>query len=139
MNKVKDLSMDDITVGDISSFSRMWTEEDVLSFSKLSGDINPLHLDESYAQITQFGRRLVHGMLVASLCSRLVGVYLPGKRCLYLGQTLLFKKPVYIGDTVIVTGTVMSKSVATKILSISISMTREGEEVLAGEARVQVL
>jgi 3-hydroxybutyryl-CoA dehydratase len=139
MNEVKDLSMDDITVGDISSFSRTWTEEDVLSFSKLSGDINPLHLDESYAQTTQFGRRLVHGMLVASLCSRLVGVYLPGKRCLYLGQTLLFKKPVYIGDTITVTGTVMSKSIATKILSISISMTREGEEVLAGEARVQVL
>lgn len=139
MIDAKDYCMEDIVVGATASFSRTWTEEDVFSFSKVSGDRNPLHMDKVYASTTQFKERIVHGMLVASLCSTLVGMYLPGKKCLYLSQTLSFKKPVYIGDTVKVVGIVFSKSIATKILSISISITRGNEEVLVGEARVQVL
>jgi acyl dehydratase len=137
--EARDLAMEDILVGDISSFERILTEDDVHIFAKLSGDTNPLHMDETYAQSTQFRGRIVHGMLVASLCSTLVGMYVPGKRCLYLSQSVSFKKPVYIGDTVIVTGTVTAKSVATKIVSISISIRRGEEEVLEGEARAQVL
>jgi acyl dehydratase len=131
--------MEDIQIGDTASFDRLWKEEDILTFAALSGDTNPLHMDDEYAQTTQFKRRLVHGMLVASLCSTLVGMHIPGKRCLYLSQSLFFKNPVYIGDTVTITGTVTAKSLSTKIVSIAISIRRGEEEVLEGEARVQVL
>lgn len=137
--EARDLVMEDIQVGEIASFERLWTNEDIATFAKLSGDVNPLHMDEEYAQTTKFKGRLVHGMLVASLCSTLVGMYIPGKRCLYLSQSLFFKNPVYIGDTVTITGTVTAKSLSTKIVSIAISIRRGEEEVLEGEARVQVL
>ena len=134
-----DLSFDEIKVGDTASFSRMWTEEDVTQFAELSGDKNPLHRDEGYAKTTAFGQRLVHGMLLGSLCSTLVGMYLPGKKCLYLSQTLVFKKPVFIGDTVGVTGVVTSKSESTKILSVSIVMKKDEVTVVEGEAQVQMI
>ncbi|MBI3442687.1 MAG: MaoC family dehydratase [Candidatus Sungbacteria bacterium] len=135
----KDLLLKDISVGDTASFSRIFTRNDVLAFARLSGDQNPLHLDEAYARTTRFGRRLAHGMLVGSLCSTLVGMYLPGKRCLYLSQTLFFRKPVFIGDTVVVQGVVRAKSESTGVLEIGVSITKDDEEVLTGIATVQVL
>lgn len=137
--KASDLTINDINVGDQSSFDRTFSENDVQVFSELSGDINPLHTDEKYANTTAFKKRLVHGMLVGSLCSRLVGMYLPGKRCLYLKQTLSFKRPVFIGDTVKVCGKVISKSEVTKILTIIINIKKGEEIVMEGEANVQVL
>ncbi len=136
---LKDISMDDIQVGDTASFDRTLTEGDVHSFAQLSGDMNPLHMDETYARTTKFGRRVVHGMLLGSLCSRLVGMYLPGKRCVYLGQTLTFKKPVFIGDTVSISGEVMAKSISTGIVEIAISITKDDEEMVEGNAVVQIL
>jgi len=137
--KAKVLSFDEIKVGDSASFPRVFTEEEVVKFSELSGDMNPLHTDISYAKGTQFGQRLVHGMLLGSLCSRFVGMYIPGKKCLYLNQTLSFKKPVFIGDTVEVTGTVTSKSELTKVLFIFIVIKKGEEIVMNGEAKVQVI
>ncbi len=136
---LKDLSINDISVGDSVSFNRTWTDEDVRAFALLSRDMNPLHLNEEYARTTKFKHRLVHGMLVGSACSELVGMYLPGKRCLYLRQTLSFKKPVFIGDTVTVHGVVKTKSLSTGILDISISITKGDDEVIDGMATVQVL
>lgn len=135
----RELAMDDIHVGDTASFSRTWAEEDVTSFANLSGDTNPLHIDKDYAATTVFKKRVVHGMLLGSLCSRFVGMYLPGKRCLYLHQTLAFKKAVFINDTVDVVGTVTAKSEVTKILTIAISIKRNEDVVMTGEAHVQVL
>lgn len=135
----RELAMDDIHVGDTASFSRTWDEEDVTSFANLSGDTNPLHVDKDYAATTVFKKRVVHGMLLGSLCSRFVGMYLPGKRCLYLHQTLAFKKAVFINDTVDVVGTVTAKSEVTKILTIAISIKRNEDVVMTGEAHVQVL
>lgn len=137
--KPRSLSIGDIAVGDEAHFTREWKEEDVTSFAEVSGDHNPLHTDSEYAATTQFGKRLVHGMLTASLCSRLIGMYLPGERCLYLDQTLSFKKPVFIGDTVMVKGTVTAKSEVTSILTIQIVITKGPEEVMTGIAHVQVL
>ncbi len=135
----KDVLFEDIQVGDTASFSRTWSEKDVLVFSELSGDSNPLHLDEEYAKGTVFKQRLVHGMLLGALCSRFVGMYLPGKKCLYLSQTLAFKKPVFINDTVQLVGKIVAKSEATKILTIAITVTKGDEVVMLGEARTQVL
>jgi 3-hydroxybutyryl-CoA dehydratase len=134
-----DLTLTDIVVGDSRSFSHTCTSADVEAFAHVSGDTNPLHLDEAYAATTPFGQRLVHGMFLGSLCSRFVGMELPGKRCLYLSQSLVFKKPVFIGDTVVVTGTVTAVSVATKIITIAFSFTKEGVEVITGEARTQII
>ncbi len=137
--EARDLRLEDIAVGDTASFERTIHESDIATFSELSGDRNPLHTDAAYAAHTRFGRPIVHGMLLGILCSALVGMHLPGKRCLYLGQTLRFKKPVYAGDRVVVAGTVWSISPATRVLTIGVSIRRTEEEVAAGEAQVQVL
>jgi acyl dehydratase len=136
---VRDLSIDQIHVGDSASFERSFSESDVAQFASLSGDSNPLHTDSEYASTTHFKEKIVHGMLVGSLCSALVGMYLPGRRCLYLTQTLSFKKPVYIGDNLLITGVVKSVSISTKVLHITITITNKGVEVLSGVAVVQVL
>jgi 3-hydroxybutyryl-CoA dehydratase len=137
--KPKELSLNDIKIGDAVSFSRIFTEKDVNDFAKLSGDENPLHMDEKYAETTKFKHRLVHGMLVGSLCSTLVGMYMPGKRCLYLNQTLSFKNPVFINDKLTIVGEVKSKSISTGILEIFISIKKGETEVLNGTANVQVI
>lgn len=139
MLEARDTSFDEIFVDDTASCSRTWTEKDVEVFSILSGDSNPLHMDNTYASTTQFGKRLVHGMLVGSLCSQLVGMYIPGRKCLYLKQQLVFKQPVFIGDTVVATGIVVSKSKSTRMLTISIKIRKNDSIVLEGEALVQVL
>lgn len=133
------LSLGEIFVGQSASFTRVWTEKDLRQFAELSGDTNPLHMDEEFAKTTQFKARLVHGMLVGSLCSQFVGMHIPGKHCLYLKQSLAFKKPVFIGDEVNVTGTVISKSDSTGILSIQIIIRKQDVVVLEGEAQVQVI
>lgn len=114
------LSWEEIDIGDSSTFSRSCSKEDVANFALLSGDFNPLHTDAVYASTTEFGAPLVHGMLIASLISRFVGMYIPGKRCLLLKNEIQFKKPVFINDEIIVTGNVESKSNATKLIVINI-------------------
>lgn len=137
--KAKELTFEDIAVGDSASFTKVWTREDVLMFASLSGDMNPLHVDENYALATQFGKPIIHGMLVASSFSSLVGMYLPGKYCLYVKQDVSFKKPVYTGDTLIIEGRVVAKIQSTKMLEIKMKITRVGEVVVEGTALVQVL
>lgn len=135
----KELSYEEIAVGDIVSFEASWSEADVHTFAALSGDRNPLHVDPDYAATTKFEQQLVHGMLTASSCSKLVGMYLPGKKCLYLKQTLAFKQPVFIGDTLTVSGAVVSKSNITRMIEIQITITKYDQTVLEGTATVQVL
>lgn len=135
----KELSFDEIKIGDKASFLRAFSEDEVMKFAELSGDMNPLHTDISYAEGTQFKERLVHGMLLGSLCSRFVGMYIPGKNCLYLSQSLIFKNPVFIGEEIEVEGTVISKSESTKILAINIVMKKGDEIVVLGEAKVQFI
>lgn len=135
----RDLSIEDISVGDTVSFDRTWSEDDVAIFAKLSGDTSPLHMDEEYAKKTRFGSRLVHGLLVGAACSELVGMRLPGKRNLHLRQSLTFRNPVFIGDTVTVKGTVRTKSFSTGILEIDILITKDGTPVIEGVEVVQVL
>lgn len=135
----RDLSFDDIKIGDTATFSRTWVEKDIQQFAELCGDKNPLHMDESYAKTTQFKQRVVHGMLVGSLCSTLVGLYLPGKHSLYLKQDFSFKKPVFIGDTTEIFGIVVSKSESTRIIFLSIIIKKEQEVVIEGNASVQVI
>lgn len=126
------LFFNDIHVGDIATSEHTITEEKVASFVAITKDANPLHTDESYAHTTQHKKRVVHGMLTASLLSELVGMHLPGKFSLILSQETQFKLPVFINDTILVTGTVTQKSEATHTIAMSITMTRNNDTVLRG-------
>jgi 3-hydroxybutyryl-CoA dehydratase len=91
---------EDLAVGMEETFSRTITDTDMRNFSGVSGDTNPMHLNEEFAQATPFGSTIVFGMLTASLISAVIGTKLPGPGCIYMNQTLKFLAPVRVGDTV---------------------------------------
>ncbi len=131
----------EIHEGDTAQFEVAITDALVQTFSDLSGDSNPLHMDAVYAQETSLKKRVAHGMLGGAFLSRLVGMQLPGKHSLYLSQSLLFKKPVHLGTTVVVSGTVIQKieSMSTVKIATIIRDTATGEILTDGEALVKVL
>jgi len=92
--------IDDFRLGQHAAFTKTFTEEDVERFIAITGDVNPLHVDDAFAARTKFGRRVLHGMLTASLFSTMVGMLLPGTGAIYRSQTLTFLRPVHVGDTV---------------------------------------
>src|ERR1700709_195366 len=93
---------EDLTVGDTEEMSFPVTEQVIEKFADVSGDDNPVHLDEAFAAQTQFGTRIAHGMLPAGFISAMVGTKLPGYGSIYLSQSLSFRRPVKIGDVVTV-------------------------------------
>jgi acyl dehydratase len=137
--EAKDLSFEDLHVGDRASFSQIITSGDVEAFAKLSGDYNPLHMDEAYASTTSFEKRVVHGMCLGALFSRIVGMQLPGKRCVYLKQELSFRNPVFIGEDIQVEGVIISKSESTRTLTLSTKITKGEVICVEGEALVKII
>ena len=97
----------ELKVGLEQSFDVLITQEKMDMFTLLSGDLNPMHLDPSYARSKGFENRVVYGMLTACFYSTLIGMYIPGKYCLLQGVDTKFIKPVYIGDTLIITGRII--------------------------------
>jgi acyl dehydratase len=128
----------DINIGDNSSFVFHLNKHMVDDFGHLSGDLNPLHMDDLYAGNTAFGKRVAHGMLGGMLISRLIGMYLPGKYALYLKQTLIFKKPLFIDMDLTVEGTVVNKTDATRTLEINTNIKNNSEVLIEGTALVLV-
>ncbi len=137
--KAKLLAFEDIAVGSAASFERTVTQEDMLQFAKLSGDYNPLHMDADYAAGTEFKSTVVHGIFLGSLVSRLVGMELPGQKALLMQETLTFKKPAHVGDTLMVSGCVTHKSESTRILQLQVRILRDNEVLAEGEVSVRVL
>ncbi len=136
----EDLSYEDISVGASHRFRRALTAEDVKAFAEVSGDYNPLHVDEEYAAATPFGRSIVHGMLVGALVSRLIGMHLPGRRCLLLSVSLDFGEPVFPGEEVEIRGVVTGKHESVQALVIKIQVVKEGDVKVAwGKVMVKVL
>ena len=124
-----------IQVGDTASLSRTVTEADIVNFAGVTGDFNPVHVDAEYAGASMFGERIAHGMLAAGYISAVLGMQLPGPNTIYLGQTLQFKLPVKIGDTVTATVTVAEKREEKRILKLDTTVTNQrGEVVVTGEA-----
>jgi acyl dehydratase len=121
MNK-KELQFSDVRIGENTKFCVLITEKMVNDFSQLSGDDNPLHMDDQYASSTTFGKRIAHGMIAGCLFSRLVGVYLPGVYALYLTQTINFKKPIFLETEVEVVGEVLMCVDAFHIVEIKTSI-----------------
>lgn len=126
------------TVGQTAKRTRTITEADLRAFAELSDDHNPVHLDEAYAASTPFGRRIVYGMLTASLISALLASELPGPGTIYLGQTLSFRQPVFLGDAVTVTLTVSAVRPDKRIVTLTTTCTNQADTVvLTGEATVK--
>ncbi|MDP6426850.1 MAG: MaoC family dehydratase [Rhodospirillales bacterium] len=91
---------DDVAEGATGEFTKQVTEEDVIAFAGITGDTNPVHLDKAYAATSIFGQRISHGMLVAGFISAVFGRVFPGPGWIYVNQSLKFKAPVFLGDTV---------------------------------------
>jgi acyl dehydratase len=129
--------MSDISVGQSASVSKAFSEAEVLAFANLSLDHNPVHIDPEYAAQTMFGKQIVHGMLVSSLFSGLLGQKLPGEGTIYLGQNLSFKKPIFIDQNV--TASVEVTDVRTDKPIITLKTTcvdDDGQVLVSGEAVV---
>jgi len=129
--------MSDLRIGASASWSKTITMADIRAFAALTGDENPLHVDEAFARTTRFGRPIAHGMLVASLISTVLSRSLPGPGTIYLSQSLEFVRPVYPGDTITalveVTEIRDDKPVVTLITRC---VNQHGEEVVRGKAIV---
>ena len=132
-------TFDEIEIGLTKQFQITITESMIDDFAKLTGDFSPIHMDKDYASTTTFQKRVVDGMLLASFLSKIVGMYLPGKHALYFSQSLDFRQPCFIGDTITVSSIVIDKSPSTKILKIESKITNEdGKILLSGIGRVIV-
>ncbi|KPK24020.1 MAG: enoyl-CoA hydratase [Desulfobacterales bacterium SG8_35_2] len=126
-------------VGDKAFLSKAFTEEEVFQFAKISADRNPLHLDKDFGSASIFGQRIVHGMLVASLFSGLIGMELPGPGSIYLGQSLSFKAPVAIGEQVTASVEIIKIRQDKPIITLqTVCINSEGTIAIEGEAVVKV-
>jgi len=97
------IPLEQISIGMTASYSQTVTDSDIKAFSGISGDRNPAHVDEIYAEKSRYKKRIAHGLMTASYFSALFGTKIPGEGCVYVSQSLNFKRPVYIGDTVTAT------------------------------------
>ena len=133
----KNLSFDEIQIGKKASFDKKITKEMVENFAQLSGDFNPLHMNEEYAKKTSFGKRVCHGMLLSSLFSQLVGMFLPGKNSLYFSQSLNFQSPCFIDDEVTIEGEIIEKSAALQMITLKTQITNQhGKCILDGLGKI---
>ena len=137
--KPSEYSFVEIEIGMQKRFQVVISEGMLDDFAKLSGDDNPLHMNEEYASSTSFKKRVCSGMFLSSFFSRLVGMYLPGKHALHISQSLNFVNPCFIGETITVEGKVIDKSPATKIIKLETTITNEsGKRIIDGKAQVIV-
>lgn len=118
--------------------TRTITEADIMRFADVSGDHNPVHLDEEYAASSPFGKRIAHGFLTGALISAAIGMELPGPGSIYLGQTLKFLAPVHINDTVTVSIEVVAVREDKRLLTLLTQcVNQQGTVVLTGEATIK--
>lgn len=129
---------EDLRVGQKASFGKTITESDIVLFAAVTGDTNPMHLNAEYAKDTIFGERIAHGMLAAGLITKVLGTQLPGPGTIYLSQSLKFRAPVRIGQTVTATVEVVALHPERHRATLRTVCVVEGEPVLEGEAYVSV-
>lgn len=127
---------EDMKLGDSAEFGKTITEADVLMFAAVSGDTNPVHLNQEYAETTPFKTRIAHGMLTAGLISTILGTRLPGEGTIYLSQSARFKAPVKLGETVTARVTITALDPAKKRVTFATRCTVGDKVVLEGESLV---
>ncbi len=137
--KPVELHFEDIEINDEIKFHVKITEKMLDDFAELSGDYNPIHTNQEYASKTDFGKKICHGMLLASFFSRLIGMYIPGKNALYFSQSLNFRKPCFVNDKITIIGIVIEKKSSTKMIKLKTVIKNLKDEIIVdGEAKVLV-
>ncbi len=132
------LCLEDLSLGQSAEIAHTVTDADIVAFAEVSGDNNPVHLDEAYAASTPFKTRIAHGMLSAAYISAVLGARLPGPGAIYLSQTLNFKRPVRIGDEVRTRATVSAIDAERARITLATVCEVAGKAVVEGEAVVLV-
>ncbi len=121
-----------------ATFGKTITDADICIFAGVSGDTNPVHLNDEFAAQTIFKTRIAHGMFGAALISAVLGTKLPGPGCIYVNQTLKFKAPVRVGDTLVAKATVKAKAADKGFVTMETVCTVGGKTVIDGEATLMV-
>ncbi|MDA0649873.1 MAG: MaoC family dehydratase [Proteobacteria bacterium] len=135
--QISNVTFDEIAIGDTATYTRLITNQEVEAFAAISGDHNPLHLDPDYAATTPFGECIAHGMLTGALISAAIAMQLPGPGSVYLNQSLQFRAPVFLGDTLTVTLEVTEKHGKRPWVTLSCTVeNQDGKTVAKGEAQV---
>ena len=138
MQELHGYYIEDLKEGMTASFGKTITDADISTFAGVSGDTNPVHLNDDFAKTTIFKSRIAHGMLGASFISTVFGTKLPGPGCIYVSQTLKFRAPVKIGDTMIARVTVKNILPQKKFVEFETVCTVAGKPVIEGEATIMV-
>ena len=138
MDELSGYYLEDLKEGMSAVYTKTVTDADLVLFAGVSGDVNPVHLDQDYAKTTMFHGRVAHGMLTASFISTVLGTKLPGPGCIYLSQNLKFKAPVRPGDTVKAKVTVKSVDMERGRVTVDTACTVGGKPVIEGEAVLMV-
>ena len=127
---------DELVVGQSAEYSKQVTDEDVRSFARITGDFNPVHVDEEAAAKSRFGGRIAHGMLSAGLVSAAIANELPGPGSIYLAQSMRFTAPVRLDDTITVRLTITELLSKKRVKLSTVCQNQNGETVLDGEATI---
>jgi acyl dehydratase len=136
---MKKYTFESIDVGLKESFSVKIDRKSISSFSELSGDRNPIHLNEDYAKSKNFKGQVAFGMLTSSYLSALAGMYLPGLKSIILSVNITFNNPVYVNDTISINGEVIEKKSFAKIIKLAfIIKNQDGVIVSKGEMLIKV-
>lgn len=133
---ITDSSLRESLLGSCYTASKLMDDEAVRGFAEISGDTNPIHLDDVYASESRYKKRIAHGLLSASLFSSIFGTQFPGAGCVYAEQSLVFKRPVYIGDEVVATAELVSIDDSGQSLEFDTRCEVKGRRVLEGRAKV---
>ncbi len=138
MDSTQGFFFEDLSEGMEATFAKTVTEADVVLFAGITGDLNPVHVNDEYAANTQFKGRIAHGMLTASFISTLLGTRLPGPGTIYLSQEVRFRRPVRVGDTVTARVRVTELREDKGIVTLATDCLVDGKEVVTGQAVVMV-
>lgn len=130
------MDIESLYIGISESYSQTITDADIKNFSGISGDKNPVHMDDEFAAKTQFKNRIAHGFMLAGFFSAIFGTRLPGPGCVYLSQEIKFLKPVYIGDTVTAKVELIKINKRSRRLTFSTICTVKNNVVITGEAEI---
>ena len=131
-------AIEDILVGMEMSYSQTVTDADVKAFAGISGDNNPVHMSDEYAEKSRFKKRIAHGLMSASYFSALFGTKIPGPGCVYVSQSLRFKRPVYLNDTVTATVTVQEVDIEKRRVIFKTVCRVKNKAVIDGEAEIYI-
>jgi len=137
VSTLENFTFEEIELGQTAEYSKTLTEDDLVLFAAVSGDVNPVHLDAEFARGTMFGERIAHGMYTGGLISAALAMKMPGPGTIYLGQNLKFERPVKLGDEITVHLKVLEKIEGKKFITLDTTATNQhGKTVVSGTATV---